>query len=330
MERINSDIASGQFKKIYLLFGEESFLVHQFKDNMKNALIRKGDNMNVAFYEGASFSIDELSDFTDTMPFLAERRVVFVDDSMMVACEDKRGEALAEYIKNMPDTACIVMCEQKVDKRSKLYKTIDKEGRAIEFERLKTDTLYKWIGKRLKDEGVMITKEAAELFVKCSGDDMQILSRELEKLICYVCPEKKIYPEDVRAICTVQISDRVFDMINAVAEHNRGEALRLYDDLLALKTPPLKILALLSSQFNKLYQVWLLKRDGLGPDAISSAVGLRAGYITKLYMQRSAAFGGTRLKEAVFECVDLEERVKKGMMNDRMAVELILIKYSEK
>ena len=118
-------------------------------------------------------------------------------------------------------------------------------------------------------------------------------------------------------------------MLNAVADHNKKLALKLYDDLLVLKTPPAKILSMLVGQFNRLYQVKLLKKDGNSADMISDKVGLRAGYVTKLYIDRSAKFKESVLREALEECIELEELIKSGRMNDKMSVELIIVKYSD-
>ncbi len=41
MQRINEDIKSGQFRQIYLLYGEEAYLRKQYRDRLKDAIDRK-------------------------------------------------------------------------------------------------------------------------------------------------------------------------------------------------------------------------------------------------------------------------------------------------
>ena len=41
--------------------------------------------------------------------------------------------------------------------------------------------------------------------------------------------------EDIDAVCTTQINNRIFAMVQAVAEQNQEKALDLYYDLLALE-----------------------------------------------------------------------------------------------
>jgi len=352
MQRIDEDIKSGQYKTVYLLYGEESYLVNTYKNKLKSALVKEGDNMNVSFFEGAISDWGKIKDLSETMPFFAEKRVIFANNTGLFKGKggseddsdetvekedtetdsekaDNKRESFSDYVKHIPESTCIVFTESKVDKRNKLYKAVAASGRAIEFKRCSPELLQKWIGARLKAANVSMKNDAYNLFIKSCGDDMQILSRELEKLICYTLGKNAITAEDVAAICTVQIEDKIFDMINAVADHDKKTALKVYDDMLALKTPPQKIMALLVGQFNKLYQVKLLKKAGNSPDTISDKVGLKKGYVTKLYMERSAKFKEEVLREALEECAMFDEMTKTGRMNDKLSIELIIIKYSD-
>lgn len=77
MQRINEDIKTGNFKQIYLLYGEERYLKNQYTTRLRKALCQEGDEMNTHFYQGKDFSVGEVIDLAETLPFLAERRVMF-------------------------------------------------------------------------------------------------------------------------------------------------------------------------------------------------------------------------------------------------------------
>ena len=51
MKTIDEDIKSGQFKKIYLLYGDEAYLKKQYKDKLKTALVQHDDTKNFTAYE---------------------------------------------------------------------------------------------------------------------------------------------------------------------------------------------------------------------------------------------------------------------------------------
>lgn len=77
MQRINEDIKTGNFKQIYLLYGEERYLKNQYTTRLRKALCQDGDEMNTHFYQGKDFSLGQVIDLAETLPFLAERRVMF-------------------------------------------------------------------------------------------------------------------------------------------------------------------------------------------------------------------------------------------------------------
>ena len=52
------------------------------------------------------------------------------------------------------------------------------------------------------------------------------------------------------------------------------------------------------------------------------------GFIAGKYVNQAAKFSTESLKKAVTDCVEAEEAVKTGKMNDVLSVELLLIKYS--
>ena len=81
MKRIAQDIKEGRFSKIYLLYGEESYLRRQYRDNLRNALIPSDDTMNISMFSGKDINVNEVADLTGTMPFFAERRVIIIENS---------------------------------------------------------------------------------------------------------------------------------------------------------------------------------------------------------------------------------------------------------
>lgn len=109
MQRINEDIKTGNFKQIYLLYGEERYLKNQYTTRLRKALCQDGDEMNTHFYQGKDFSLGQVIDLAETLPFLAERRVMFFKDTGLFKAG---GEKLAEYLANPNDTT--FSCSRKV------------------------------------------------------------------------------------------------------------------------------------------------------------------------------------------------------------------------
>lgn len=321
MQRINEDIKTGQLKQAYLLYGEEAYLRKQYKDKLKAALCADGDTMNFHYYEGKDVNVPQLIDLAETLPFLAERRVILVENSGLFK---HSNENLAEYLKNPCETTFFVFVETEVDKRSKLYKAVAGLGSCVEFGMQDEETLKRWVLSLIKKEGKQITSQGLSYLLAKTGTDMENIRMELEKLFCYCLDKEAIQPEDIEAVCVTRISSHIFDMINAIADKQQKVALNLYYELLALKEPPMRILFLIARQCNMLLQVKELKKKGYDNKRIGEKIGL-PGFVTGKYVAQAAKFKTMELRRAIERCVDAEEAVKTGRMNDVMSVEILIM-----
>lgn len=319
MQTLNKDIKEHTFRPVYLLYGEETFLVNHYKNRLREAIIGE-DTMNVSTFEGKGLDVEELLRLADTMPFFAERRLILVEDSGFFK---SAPEALVSYLPSMPDTTCLIFVESQVDKRNRLYKKVKELGYAAELARQDTAQLSRWAAGILTKEGKKITGRTMELFLSMTGDDMEHIRMELEKLISYTMGREVITDEDVKAICTVQVTNKIFDMVAAIVNGQRKKAMDLYEDLLTLKEPPMRILFLIARQFNQLLQVKELMAQGLERGAIASKLKMQPFVVGKTIPQ-AKQFSREQILACVQLCVEMEEAVKSGRLQDRMAVELLI------
>ena len=324
MRTIDEDIKNQTFRTAYLLYGEEAYLKNQYKDKLKAALWQEGDTMNAAFYQGRSTNPKELIDLAETMPFFADHRLILVEDSGFF----KSGaEDLAEYMEHIPQTTTFVFSETDVDKRSRMYKALKNNGRIVEFAAQNQELLTRWLLGRLRRENKNITKAAMQEFFDRVGLDMGTLDREMEKLICYCLDRDVIELADVEAVCPQAVTNRIFDMVGAIVECRRKDALEMYYDLLALKEPPLRILFLITRQYNILMQLKDLKRKGMNNPAMAKAAGIPPFAVSRSLGQASRLSVGS-IEHILSYSVEMEDAVKTGQMNEQIAVELVIIEAS--
>ena len=321
MKQIAEDIKQNNFKQVYLLHGEERYLRRQYKDKLMHALSNDGDTMNTHVFEGKDIPIGEVIDLAETLPFLAEHRVILISDSGLFS---SGGEKMAEYLSSPNESTIFIFNESSIDKRSKLFKAVQSKGYVAEFGVQDENTLKRWIAGVLAREGKKITENTVQLLISKTGTDMDNIHMELEKLICYSMGREVITNEDVEAICTTRITNHIFDMINAIAERQKSRALTLYYDLLALKEPPMRILFLIARQCNILLQVKELKSKGHDNKTIASKIGVPP-FIVQKHINQAAKFKTSSLQRAVTQCVEAAEAVKQGRMNDRMSVEILIM-----
>ena len=323
MQVINSHIKNKEFKPVYLLYGSEDYLKKQYKQKLKVALLDGSDEMNYAYFEGKNIEIDKLIGFANTLPFFASRRVVVVENSGLF----KAASDLADYLPTLPDTTVIIFVENEIDKRNKLYKAVTKLGVVSEMNGMDERSLKVWIASRLKQDGKRITEQTVDYFLSKTGSDMETINSELEKLICYALEKEIITEEEVDAVVTVQITNQIFAMIDAIASKKQKVALGLYYDLLALKEKPMTILFLITRHFNILLQVKELSALRYDNGSIAKKVGIPPFAVGK-YMAQGRNFSKEMLLKALQTSVDIEEQVKTGCLNEKIGVELLIVQFS--
>lgn len=323
MNILSQHIKSGQFKPVYLICGDEDYLRKQYRDRMKEALVGD-DGMNYSYYEGKGISVKELIDLGETLPFFGERRLIVVENSgFFTSSQDE----LASYLKEMPESTCFLFVEKEVDKRNKLYKAVSSLGYTAQMGAPDERTLMRWIVGLLRTQQRGMTEQTLRYFLERIDTDMENIRRELDKLVVYTDGQVEITKEDIDAICTVHTESQIFDMVKVIAEKNQRKALQLYYDLITQKEPPMKILYWITRQFNQLYQIKDLQSKGYPDHIIAERMGIR-DFIVRKNKVLCQSYSLTELRKIMEICVEREEDVKTGKLNDRMAVELLILKFS--
>ena len=345
--QLNEEIAKGDFRRVYLLCGEQAYLRLQNKDKLTKALLGDGDAMNLSRYSGASVTALEVIEMAQTLPFFADRRVIVLENTGMLnpkaaaksvtgsrssASISEEAEKLAGFIPDIPDTASVVFVEENVDKRGKLYKAIlksrkDELGEILECTTPDEADLRAWTSGIFRRSGLSVNGRTLALFLSYTGEDMQNIAAEAEKLCCYCMGKKEITEQDIRDVCSPRIKDRIFDMIEAIAMRDRKKALEIYMELCALRTAPQVILMLMRRQFEQLIKIREL--SGKAADSeIARQVGLPPFVVTKKYKPALKMYTSEALLSALEECVAADHESKSGRIDAGIAVEMIIVKHS--
>lgn len=326
MRRIDEDIANGQFKNLYLIYGEEDYLKLQYKNKLIAALVNEGDNMNFSKYEDNGINTAQIIDQAETMPFFAEHRVILIENS---GFGKKMPEDLGNYLSTIPEFTVFIFVEPTADKRGKLYKAAKAAGRDIEINMPNEAVLAKWVGAQLNTAGKQMKKDAWSQFLNMTHESMDNMSRELEKLITYVGDRNQITIDDVNAICIAKVETKIFDMLNAISAKDMVKTMDLYQDMLSAKEPPMRILTMIVRQFRQMKVVKELSGFGNNASTIAGKVGM-PDFAVRRTMQLAGNFSDKEITNLLNDAADFEEKFKTGRLDEKLAVELIIMKYAGK
>ena len=324
MKSLNEDLKTGQFKQIYLLYGEEAYLKKLYKNRFIKAMVPEGDTMNYRYFEGKNTNPKDIIDLAETLPFFAERRLIVLENTGFLK---NATPELAEYLKEMPETTYMIFVESELDKRGKLYKAIKEKGHIVELKRQDEKTLMRWAAGILGREGRKITMRDMELLLTKTGTDMGNIRNELEKLITFTMGRDVVTAADIEEICTTRTENKIFEMVRAVTEKNQRKALDLYNDLLTLREPPMRILFLLSKQFRQMVLAKKMAGEGAAQSEIASKLGVQS-FVARNLLSCARAYSTEELEQAEVDFAEAEEAVKTGRLQDVLSVELLIVKYS--
>ena len=340
MKEIQNQIKSGNIKRCYLFYGTENFLKKAYEDRLKKAVIDPSfEMMNYLCLEDKAVTVEKIIDFCETMPFFSDRKLLIVRNSGFFKGSKKNEEqsdektqssdvdTLEEYLKNVPETVCIIFSEDEVDKRKKIYKTFTKEGYACEFKTPDEKDIIDWIVKNLKKNKIMISRATASYLIRSAGGELENLSREIEKLESYKNENEEVTVKDIDDICTKSLETKIFDLVGAIGKRKPDTAITIYKNLIMMKEYPGMILYMVVRQFRLILQCMVLSNTGEDMRSIATMVGIR-DFVVKECLSQSKNFTVNGLKRALEECIEIDTSIKTGLIDAETAVETLILKYS--
>lgn len=358
MQELNADIKNRAFKRAYLLYGEEDYLKLQFEKKLREAVLNGGTDMNEVLLVEKEATLDSINRNVETYPFLADYRLVVVRNSGLFSAGKKKKDAgdgkeadskaaeeekdggkkkksvkgapkdkdLADVLKSLPDYAVVIFNESDVDSRLRPFKAVVSLGGDVQMKKQTEAVLKKWVVSKAKEMEREISLESADYLVSFVGNDMALLENELSKLAAYTEDKEHIINnETIELLCTKQLQDKVFEMIDAIAERNVSLCMKDYNDLLMLDTEPLKILALIQMQYNRLYAVRLMVDQGEKNEVITSKTGIKPFLISK-YRSAAASYSAEQLLVAKRACLEMNEKIITGNIDRQAGLEILVAK----
>lgn len=321
---IKEDIKSGNFKNVYLLWGQENFL----KDYYKKALVSKVLDPALADFNYMEFNSDKpdhgkVEDFVSSYPCMSEKKVLYIRDSEL--CK-KASEADKKFwqklLSEVPDFVIIIFSETEVDKRNAIYKAIVKEHSADEFAFQKEANLCDWIRRYAESLGKEIAPNASVHLIECCSQSMYILKGELDKLASFNAKKREISIEDIDLCCCKVPEDRVFDMIENLLSGDAAKACEKYEELKLLRQEPIRINAAIFTKYNQLRKIKLLAGE-MNAREIAAKTGQKEYFVSK-DLAKLSRITLKSLDNIIHLCAEADHKIKNGLSDGWAALDIII------
>ncbi|MDF1616573.1 DNA polymerase III subunit delta [Petrocella sp. FN5] len=329
MEGLKQQIKEKKFNNIMLFFGEETFMLDYYVKKIVEVIIGDGEKtMNHDVFDDRKTVFSNIEDSMDTMPFFSDSRVIILKN---LGLFEKTGTnlagLLAEKLNQLQSTTYVILIEQTIDKRTKLYKSIHKNGYICEFPLLGESELIRYIAKTLNPYGKKIEQKEARYLIHYVGDQLTVLHNEINKLIHYIGDSEVVTHEAIEAICQKSVESKIFELVDCMGTKKRARALKLYHDLLSAKEPSNRILFMLTRQFRMVYKCKLLLGEGLDSNDIGKKLKIQS-FVARKCLEQGKTFSLTALEEALKKCLECEIDIRTGVFMPDLAVEQLIIRYS--
>ncbi len=309
--KLKREIAENGISGAYLFYGEELYLRDIYIDKIKEVIPEDGfEEFNLISLDGKTSDLETMADAIESYPMMSEKKLVVVRDSgIFKKAREEEQKFWTEELKNLPDYCVLLFIEDSVDKRSSLYKTISKNGSAVEFAYLKPYELTAWVqGEVLKAKKKM-SKNVIEYFVSLCPDGLISMKNELDKLLSLATEEISEY--DVKRMVSKSLNVQVFDLSDCIMEKNTDKAFAILEDLKTARESAFTVLYLLNSMFDKMLLSKLMLAEGCPTAEVEKRLGLPP-FIAKKYYNGAKGFSEEFLTERVKRVPELDLEIKQG------------------
>ena len=336
IDELEKQLSQQEPKGIYLLYGEETFLLQQQLNKIKKKFgeIIKGINY-IAIDEN---NIQELIADIETPAFGYSTKLIIARNTGIFKREVKgrRGGAskelkdkINEYLKSNIDmineSVILVFVENEVEKNS-IYNTIEKIGTVCNFEEQKPFQIIKRLKAICNSYKVNVDESTLQYLIESCGTNMQDLINEIRKLIEYAGENGKIQKQDIDKLCIKKIESIIFDLTDNLGQKKVKEALEVLYNLIASKEPIQKILITLYNHFKKLYFVKIAIANNKD---VAQSLQLKPNqmFLVNKYKLQAKGFKTSELRKIIQELEDLDYHYKIGLIDLNVGLEAILCVY---
>jgi len=329
---------------LYILHGADDYSITQELENIKSS---SGDPSllatNTVTLDGTGTNENDLRVACETVPFLADKRLVivygllerFAPKQVTRGTAEKKSDiplvnysVFSDIINNLPPSTILVLIESELKDSNPLYKTVVAKAQAKVFPALKTAQLREWITARVSAAAGSISPAAINSLIRIIGSNLWIMSSELNKLLLYV-DGQRIEEKDVKALVSYIQQYNVFAMVDAIIENNIQKAESILQQLLSEGNSPTQLLNMLSRQMRLIVRAQELKKKRLSETEIRSRLGLSADWLVRKTLEQSSRYTLSRIKQVYQQLLETDIAIKTGKYEGELALNILIVEICQ-
>jgi DNA polymerase-3 subunit delta len=337
---------------LHVLVGEDDYSIRQALEEIKKGI---GDATalmtNTTVLGGQQLTPDQLRAAAETVPFLAEKRLVIIEGllehfqprarparkrSSRAAASDKAEEhqAFIESIKGLPAFTELVILgagiRPDVSPRAgnPLLRGLAAITKIKNFPRLNQRELGQWIERRASADGGGISPAAVMLLTRFVGNDLWVMAGEVDKLTLYT-GGRRIEEADVRAVVSYAREANVFAMVDAILESRTAAAQQMLQQLLREGESAAQLLVMLGRQARIIFQIREMRGRGLSRGEIQTRLGLSSDFVLRKAWDQADKYSPRSIRDVYHRLLEADISIKTGKYDGDLAIDVLIAEMGQ-
>lgn len=221
----------------------------------------------------------------------------------------------------LPDGIVIVFKENDVpDRRLAIFKALNKLL-VEQYSQLTSFQTRNWLMDRTLALKLKLSPDAINHLLKDFSGDLWRLANELNKLSAYA-DGVEVTEKMVCDLAPGLLTDRIFEVIDALAQKKLALANRLINQQLTFGTNEQRLISMFAYQFRNLALVTDLVRQGVSQDKLLNASGLHP-YVLQKTLGMTRGFTTSNLSKIFQWLRRIDMATKQGKLSPEMGIDIL-------
>jgi DNA polymerase-3 subunit delta len=267
-ERLNQ----GKPVAAVVLLGTDSYLREMCRSKIIDVCVPEAArDWAVARVSPRETSWDEILQRAETMPMLAPRQVIVIDEAeslenMGDKSRDQVLAALEKYFESPAPFTLLLFEAGELDGRQKFSKLLHEKALVVELT-IGNESAAELAVHIAKERGADLDRPAAAMLAEILNSEPARMRIEIEKLATYAQGSGRITTADVEALVVAARKNTVWQLAEMLASRKRAAALAFLDNLLREGEQPAGIVGALAWMYRKLIEARDLPAHSTGFEA---------------------------------------------------------------
>lgn len=338
-EILNAVRDDGQRKPVYYLYGEESFYLDLLQVKFTRLLPSELQDFNLDLLYGSETDPQRVLDIARSYPMMAPFRIIIVRDFSKLFRQGAGQDAAEDFLSYLespnPSALLLLMDQKPLHKGSRLGKRLaggkSSHVYSQKFSRLPDHKLPEWVIDWVAYSWKKsIHPEAAQVLAHLVGNDLQLMSTEIDKVCTFVDSQQEITLEHIKATTSLYREYSVFELKEAVFARQHERALTIMEQMLHKSDTEtgevIRVVGFFYSVFGNIWQIRRLVEKGMSKSLVQQEMGISSSWYFNQLWNDASSFHLSDMPRIFEALLDSDRAIKGYSTLDAPTILLLLIK----